>query len=52
VGPPAEADDDHDGAEDDSRDPQPFEIAVWTRNVAISTGGDVDDDFPTIRHEF
>src|SRR5215831_7082220 len=30
---------------------QPFEIAIRTRDVAISTGGNMDDDFPTIRHE-
>src|SRR5215475_12794028 len=30
---------------------QPFKITVRTRDVAISTGADMDYDFPTIRHK-
>ena len=30
---------------------QPLEIAVGTRDIAVGTGGDVDDDLSTVGHE-
>src|SRR5256885_11939413 len=30
---------------------KPFEIAVGTRDIAVRAGRDMDDDFPTLRHE-
>src|SRR5437870_7750708 len=31
---------------------QPFEITVSTRDITVCAGGDVDDDFSTLRHEY
>src|ERR1700693_1584315 len=31
---------------------QPFEVTIWTRDVAVGAGCDVDDDVSALPHEY